>query len=337
MTKLIQTSLSVLSERLARLPRMTAFLALCLCLISSVTLAQVTGSATLRGTVKDPNGAVVAKATVTLVNQATRDERKTTTNQDGVYVFTSVTPGTFSVKVETPGFKKVEQTNLNLGPSDIRALDITMQVGAASETVTVTATADVLQTETGAKENTITSQQINNLSIISRSSLELLRILPGVVAPDGTDLQSVSFGGGSNANSNYHVNGLRGESNTVTVDGARMMDIGSNNGTIITANPDMVQEVKVQTSNYAAEHGTSSILINATTKGGSSAYHGSLYDYSRDYRLGANDRSNTSNAQVIQKPASQYNYPGGNIGGPVYLPKKIFGPLGGFNKGKDKL
>src|SRR5262249_33207313 len=122
MTKLIQTSLSVLSERLARLPRMTAFLALCLCLIASVSLAQTTGSATLRGTVKDPNGAVVSKATVTLINEATRDERRTTTNQDGVYVFSSVTPGTFSVKVETAGFKKAEQTGLTLSPSDIRAL-----------------------------------------------------------------------------------------------------------------------------------------------------------------------------------------------------------------------
>jgi hypothetical protein len=248
--------------------------------------------------------------------------------------------------VEASGFKKTEQTDVVLASSDLRALDIAMQVGAANETVTVTATADVLQTETGAKENTITAQQINNLSIISRSSLELLRILPGVVAPDGTDLQSVSFGGGANANSQYHVNGLRGENNTVTVDGARMMDIGSNNGTIITANPDMVQEVKVQTSNYAAEHGTSSVLINATTKGGSSAFHGSLYDYSRDHRLSANDRSNSINTitdpqtgklEPVARPASQYNYPGGNIGGPLYLPKKVFGPLGGLNEKKDKL
>src|SRR5262249_48486671 len=333
MKKLIQPS-SALSERLLRLPMMTA-LALCICLSASGAPAQTTGSATLRGAVKDANGAVLANATVTLVNEATKVERKTSSNREGIYVFSSVPPGTYTVTVENSGFKKGEQTGLVLSPSDLRALDFTLQIGAASETVTVTATADVLQTETGAKENTITSQQINNLSIISRSSLELLRILPGVVAPDGTDLQSVSFGGGSNANSNYHVNGLRGENNTVTVDGARMMDIGSNNGTIITANPDMVQEVKVQTSNYAAEHGTSSVLINATTKGGSSAYHGSLYDYSRDYRLGANDRSNSING--VKRAASQYNYPGGNIGGPLTLPRKIFGPLGGLNEKKDKL
>ena len=170
-----------------------------------------------------------------------------------------------------------------------------MEVGQPTETVTVTAGTEQLQTETGAKENTITSKQIDNLSIISRSSLELLRILPGVVAPDNTSLESISFGGGANANAQYHVNGLRGEQNNVTIDGSRMIDIGSNNGTVITANPDMVQEVKVQTSNYAAEHGTSAVQISATTKGGSADFHGSVYDYLRNYRFQANDRSNSIN------------------------------------------
>ncbi len=164
----------------------------------------------------------------------------------------------------------------------------------------------------------ITAGQIENLSIISRSALELLRILPGVVAPDQSALESISFGGGANANSQYFVNGIRGENNTVTIDGSRMMDIGSNNGTIITANPDMVQEVKVQTSNYAAEHGSSAVQILATTKSGTNAFHGSIYDYWRPHQVGANDRSNSING--IERPKSQFNYPGGNIGGPVYIP-----------------
>jgi Carboxypeptidase regulatory-like domain/TonB-dependent Receptor Plug Domain len=324
-----------LSGRRLRRSMMTALGLLCLCLLAPWTLAQTTGSATLRGQVKDANGAVIADATVTLVNEGTKVERKTTTNKDGIYVLSSVLPGTYSVSVEHSGFKKFEQTSLVLSPSDTRGLDFTMEVGAASETVTVTATADVLQTETGAKENTITSKQIENLSIISRSSLELLRILPGVVAPEQSGLEQVGFVSGANSSNQYNVNGLRGENNNVQVDGARMMDIGANNGSIITANPDMVQEVKIQTSNYAAEHGTASVLINATTKSGSSGFHGSLYDYSRDHRLGANDRSNT--IQGIERPASQYNYPGGNIGGPLHLPRKVFGPLGGFNEKKDKL
>lgn len=342
MTKMIQPS-PALSERFLR-PPMVAALALCLCLLAPGTLAQTTGSATLRGAVKDSTGAVLANATVTLVNEATKIERKTTSNREGIYVFSSVQPGTYTVTVENSGFKKGEQTSLVLSPSDTRALDFTMQIGATSETVTVAATADVLQTETGAKENTISAKQIENLSILSRSATELLRILPGVVAPsEQFQLEQVGFVSGANSSNQYNVNGLRGENNNVQIDGARMMDIGANNGSMITANPDMVQEVKVQTSNYAAEHGTASVLINATTKSGSSAFHGSLYDYSRDRRLSSNDRSNTGNILVdpktgklgpLARPASQYNYPGGNIGGPLNLPRKVFGPLGGL---KDKL
>ncbi|HXS02604.1 MAG TPA: carboxypeptidase regulatory-like domain-containing protein [Pyrinomonadaceae bacterium] len=297
-------------------------------------VAQSTGSATLRGTVKDPQGAIVRGATVTLINERTKDERSAKSSEDGTYTFTAVAPGNYTLKVEAPGFKTSSQANVTIETSSTQGIDVTMEVGQPTETVTVTAGAEQLQTETGAKENTISAKQIDNLSIISRSSLELLRILPGVVAPDNTSLESISFGGGANANANYHVNGLRGEQNNVTIDGSRMIDIGSNNGTVITANPDMVQEVKVQTSNYAAEHGTSAVQISATTKGGGSGFHGSVYDYVRNWRFQANDRSNsilTTPTNVIARPKSKYNYPGGNIGGPVLL------PWTNFNKNRDKL
>jgi hypothetical protein len=311
--------------------RLAVALIACLIVIGAAqtTFAQSTGSATLRGTVKDPQGAIVRGATVTLINERTKDERKTVTRDDGDFVFSAVNPGEYTLKVEAAGFKNIEQTKLALETSSTRSLDLVTEIGAASETVTITAGLNQLQTETGAKENTITAAQIDNLSIISRSSLELLRILPGVVAPDNTSLESISFGGGANANANYHVNGLRGEQNNVTIDGSRMIDIGSNNGTVITANPDMVQEVKVQTSNYAAEHGTSAVQISATTKGGSSGFHGSVYDYLRHHKFQANDRSNSINN--IARPKSKYNYPGGNIGGPVLLPGT------NFNKNRDKL
>jgi hypothetical protein len=240
--------------------------------------AQTTGSGSLRGTVQDPAGAIIRDASVTLINERTKDERKTKTNDEGAYAFNAVTPGTYTLRVEAAGFKTTEQKRVAVETASTRTADITAEIGQPTETVTITAGTDQLQTETGAKENTITASQIDNLSIISRSSLELLRILPGVVAPDNTALEQVSFGGGANANNAYHVNGLRGEQNNVQIDGARMIDFGANNGTVITANPDMVQEVKVQTSNYAAEHGTSAVQISATTKGGSRDFHGSVYD-----------------------------------------------------------
>ncbi len=315
--------------------RLAVVLIACLMLVGTAqtTFAQTTGSSTLRGTVKDPQGAIVRGATVTLTNERTKDERKTVTRDDGDFVFSALPPGDYKLTVEAPGFKKSEQSNLSIETSSIKSLDIVTEIGQPTETVTITAGLNTLQTETGAKENTISAAQIDNLSIISRSSLELLRILPGVVAPDGTALESIAFGGGANANSQYHVNGLRGEQNNITIDGSRMIDIGSNNGTVITANPDMVQEVKVQTSNYAAEHGSSAVQISATTKGGSSGFHGTVYDYIRHYKFQANDRSNSIGGPTgpIARPNSKYNYPGGNIGGPVLL------PWTNFNKNRDKL
>lgn len=282
--------------------------------------AQTSGSATLRVTVKDPNGAVVPKATVILTSDRTGDQRRAETSGEGTTTFASLDPGTYTLRIEATNFKAAEQ-KVRLSPNDTRGVDVQLEVGAPTETVTVTAEAEQIQTETGAKENTITAQQIDNLSIVSRSALELLRILPGVVAPTSDDagFQSISFNSGANANNRYNVNGLRGENNTISIDGSRVIDIGSNNGTIITANPDMVQEVKVQTSNYAAEYGTSGIQITATTKGGGREFHGSAYDYIRNWRLNANDRSRSIFGLDRQKET--YQYPGGNLGGPVCLPR----------------
>lgn len=306
---------------------------MCLALLAtaSAAFAQTSVSATLRGTVKDPQGAVISNVSVTLTSERTKDERKITTKEDGGFVFSSLTPDTYTIKVERKDFKTYQQSNIILSPSDTRGLDITMEVGATSEVVNVTAEAPEIKTETGERSNTITAKQIDNLSIIGRSALELLRILPGVTAPNSDEAgqQSVSFNGGSNANNQYHVNGLRGEYNNVSIDGARVIDIGSNNGTIITANVDMVQEVKVQSSNYAAEHGSSGVQISATTKGGGSQFHGTVYSYFRDGVLNANDRSNSING--VKKPAESYRYPGGNIGGPVLLPWTK------FNSNRDKL
>ncbi|MBI3652811.1 MAG: carboxypeptidase regulatory-like domain-containing protein [Acidobacteria bacterium] len=302
-----------------------------LLLATGSAYGQTTQSATLRGTVKDPSGAVISNASVSVISERTKSERKVKTNDEGGYVFNALTPDTYTLKVEIQGFKTSQQTGISLAASDTRGVDITLEVGGADQVVTITGAPEPIQKETGAKENTITAKQIDNLSIIGRSGLELLRILPGVTAPNADEAgqQSVSFGGGTNANSQYHVNGLRGEYNNVSIDGSRVIDIGSNNGTIITANVDMVQEVKIQSSNYAAEHGSSGVQISATTKGGGQDFHGTLYSYFRDAVLNANDRSNTING--VARPEESYRYPGGNVGGPVWIPGT------GFNKKRDQL
>ncbi len=187
-----------------------------------------------------------------------------------------------------------------------------------SEVVSVTSSPEIIQTETGAREGVLRADQIDKLSIIGRSSLELLRILPGVVAPDASTMQSVGFGSGANNTQAYTVNGIRSSNNTVSLDGSALIDIGSNSGVIVTLNNDMVQEVKVQSSNYAAEYGSSGMSVSAVTKSGTSRFRGTLYDYIRDSKFSANDRSNS--IAGTDKPKDTYQYPGGNVGGPIVIP-----------------
>lgn len=316
------------------------FLVLTLLCLSGLAVAQTTTSATLRGTVKDPNGAVVPDAKVTLTAEATQFERATTTSSVGVYAFAAVPPGTYTLTVEAANFKKYVKTDLTLSPSETKGVDIAMEIGAATESVTVTATTvEEIKTETGERSNTITASQIENLSIISRNSLELLRVLPGVVAPDSSTYQVSGFGDASA----YAVNGQRGQNNNVSVDGSRVIDIGCNCGSIVSLNNDFVQEVTVQTSNFAAEHGNSGVQIVGTTKAGSRDFHGSVYNYTRHEALSANDRfrnfikASDPNSLAAAKPLGRFYYTGGTIGGPVTLPKKVFGPLGGFNQNRDKM
>jgi hypothetical protein len=300
--------------------------ALVLLLAASPAFAQ--NAASLRGLVTDSSNAVLPGVTVVLTNDATKATRQAVTDSKGSYYFASVPPGNYTLAAELSGFKKRTEKGIKINASDTKGLDFALEVGAQTEEVTVTAEKELIQTETGAREGLITSAQIENLSIISRSPMELLRILPGVVAPDQSTLESVSSGGGANNTGAYSVNGVRGSNNVITLDGSRMVDIGSNSGLIIAPNTDFVSEVKIQSSNYAAEFGSGGVQVSAITKGGSSEFHGTVYDYLRHYKFAANDRSNS--IAGVDKPQSKFNYPGGNISGPILIPGTD------FNKNRDK-
>ncbi len=301
-------------------------LGLLLIFAASTATAQMAGS--IRGVVTDTSGAVVPGATVTLLNEATKGSRNMVTDTKGNYFFAAVQPGSYTIRVEIPGFKTVEKKALRMSSNETAGMDFTLEVGAQTERIEVTAERELIQTETGAREGLIRAEQIDNLSIISRSPMELLRILPGVVAPDQSSLESVSNGGGANNTGAYSVNGVRGSNNTVSLDGSRMIDVGSNSGLIIAPNTDFVAEVKVQSSNYAAEFGSGGVQVSAVTKGGSSEFHGTAYTYMRNYRFAANDRSNS--IAGVEKPKSKYLYPGANLSGPILIPGT------GFNKNRDK-
>jgi hypothetical protein len=314
----------------------------------AAALAQTASSGTIRGTIKDPNGAIIPSANVTLKSNRTGTERTVQSSNEGLYVFVAVDPGSYTLTVEASGFKKFVQSDLVVSPAESKGLDIPLQVGQTSETINITGSAiEEIKTETGERSNTIKASQIENLSIISRSSLELLRVLPGVVAPDQSSYQISGFGDASA----YTVNGQRGFNNNVSVDGSRVIDIGCNCGSIVSLNNDMVAEVTIKASNYSADSGNSGVGIIATHKSGSRDFHGAVYNYVRHDALSSNDRfRNYVKAEIERtspgssklpgspaaKPVGRFYYPGGNLSGPVMLPKSVFGPLG-MEQAREKL
>ncbi|HXK12706.1 MAG TPA: carboxypeptidase-like regulatory domain-containing protein, partial [Vicinamibacteria bacterium] len=164
-------------------------LALLVVLAAGAAFAQDTGS--VRGSITDTTGAVVPGATVTLQNEATKFSRNVVTDAKGGYYFGAVTPGSYAVRVEIAGFKTVEKKALRINQREAAGLDLTLEVGAQTEKVEVTAQREMIQTQTGAREGLITAEQIDNMSTVGRSPLELLRILPGAVMPDVSSLESV--------------------------------------------------------------------------------------------------------------------------------------------------
>ena len=296
--------------------------------LAPMAFAQNAGS--LRGSVSDKTGAVVPGATVVLTSESTKFSREAVTDSRGTFFFATVDSGSYALKVSVAGFKTYEAKNVRVSANDTVGIDVALDVGAQTETVEVTASRELIRTETGAREGVITPEAIENVSILGRNPLELLRTLPGVVAPEQSSLerQGINQGFGAVGSDAWSINGARPENLGVTLDGANMRDIGNNSAMLNVPNNEFVAEVKVQTSNYAAEFGTAAVNVQAVTKSGSSEFHGSVFDYLRHNKANANERARSYAG--LEKPKDKYNYPGFTLSGPILLPGTD------FNKNRDK-
>ncbi len=298
---------------------------------------------TLTGTAADASGAVIPKANVTLTNEGSGDVRKTVTNSDGYFTISSVPAGTYKVIVEAPGFQKWETTGIAFNGSDKRNLDITMQVGTATQAIEVISAQDlVTPVDSGEKSTVLNTAQLQNYTVVGRSAAEFIKILPGFsIANTGTENRANYTGevigingNGDNGsqsalNGAYNNNGLPNNSLDITADGAHVSDPGCNCATPVNPNTDMIQEFKVLTSNFSAENSKGPSVINTIAKAGTRDFHGEGYLYARHYSMNANDWRN--NELSLAKPDNKYFFPGGNIGGPVLIPGT------NFNKNRDKL
>jgi len=313
--------------------------ALALVLLAAATGLGQSTSGSITGTVKDGAGAPVPDAAVLVTNPATNLTRKVMTNNAGVFTATQLPPGNYTVAVEKTGFKKLEKTNVILNAIDlVNAGDFTLDVGAVTDTVTVSAeTARIeIQSETGERSGLVTGTQIKDLALNGRNYQDFLRTLPGVITGTVTASQTSSSTG---TLGNYSVNGTRTNQKELTVDGSSDIDTGNNFDTHASLNPDAIAEVKVLTSNFQAEYGRAGgAFISVVSKGGTREFHGGGRFFHRNEGLNANNYfRNAAQTDAFRndgksaRPLYRYNNIGYDIGGPVYL------PFLGFNKNKDKL
>ena len=314
-----------------RPPRITTVLTLCIAvlaigsLLGSSAFAQVT-SGTISGTVKDPSGAMVKGAAVTITNPANGFLRTATTSESGEFVAPGLYPGTYTITVEASGFKKLETSGFALSAADkLNAGEFVLTMGAAAESVTVSADAGQvqLQSNSGERSDLINSKQLNDVAMNGRNVLDYLKLVPGM---------SGTFDGhrsGTGGISSYNINGTRANQHEFTIDGASNVDTGDNGGTHVTINPDAIEEVKILTSNYQAEFGKAAGgQVAITTKSGNNQWHGNGRFFHRHEGLNANEWFNKQNQLKGDNPNNpgvyRYNYFGYQLGGPIKKDKLFF-------------
>jgi hypothetical protein len=307
-------------------------------LLSIAAFAQTSGS--LTGIVQDPQGNAVANAKVTVADPTKNLQIDASTSSDGTFSFPTLQPGTYQVTVEAQGFKKVVKTGIILNVADRASTGvIQLEIGQIGEVVEVTADAaqQLLKTESGEQSTIITGQQVQGLALNGRNYLDLVKLTPGVVS--FVNAQTAGPGGLGG----FNINGTRANQHNLTIDGTTNVDTGSNGTQHIALVLDNIAEFKILTSNYQAEYGRSAGGdIKIVTKGGSSEFHGTGYYFHRHEQFNANSYLNKANGrdaagvERVQRNLYRYNYQGYNVSGPVYFPKKIFGPLG-HEEMKEKL
>jgi len=298
------------------MPSTKCVLALLLLLATVIFLvlpvvAQVS-SGSISGVVQDAQRAVVPNATVTLINQTQGAViRSLATSSEGTFVFTPVAPGTYTITVEAPGFKKSTTQDIIVRATERVGLPpIVLEVGAVGESITVEASAVTLQTVSAERSGVVTGSQILEIGSLSRNINDLLKTMPGVT-PDTNN-----------------VNGTRGDQGTWAIDGVTVTDTGCN-CFAYRINTDTIAEFKVLAGGQQAEFGRSSgAAIIMVTKSGTQELHGSGYTYLRNEWMNANSWSN--NYYGWPRPLARYRTQGGTVGGPLYIPGK-------FNTNKDKL
>ena len=276
-------------------------------------------SAGITGHVADPTGASIVNAKVNAKDLDRGTDWPTTTNDDGIYAFPRVPPGRYELRVEAPGFKTYVNPNVALEVNQRARVDVTMQVGTQSESISVTGEAPVLQTDTTQVGSVIDARTAVNTPLISRNPVALTLLTAGVTTPQPSSFNNGqrSVGGGR-----PYVNGNREEANNFLLDGVDN-NFTSDNLVSYQPNPDAIEEFKLITNNAPAEFGNfQGGIINVIIKSGTNEFHGNVFE---DFR---NDKMNAGNWgrnwQGLSRQPLRWNQFGGTFGGPILKDKLFF-------------
>ncbi len=282
------------------------------CLAAPFAGAQSTGGR-IRGTVMDPSGAAIAVAKVTLINEATHATRDTEAGVGGEYVFLEVPVGTYEVDAQSTGFKKYIRKGIVLNLNEVVNLDITLQVGAAVETIEVTGAPPLVDTTSTQLGAVVNERAVSLLPLAQRDAYQLLQLQPGVQSQLGVDNVY-----GSDRAGVVSVNGGRGRDNNYTVNGGDGNDQFANLPAI-QPSPDAIAEFRVLTNTFDAEYGRNSgAVVNVVTKSGTNDFHGNLYEFFRNKGLNARGFFDSQKLDYLQ------NQFGATLGGPLKKDKTFF-------------
>lgn len=287
--------------------------------------AQSSTTGNITGTVRDPQGAAVPKAEVTVTDEKTGVSRTVSATDDGFYNATSLPAGIYSVSTAPTGFKKTIQTGIQLHVNENKTVNLDLQVGQVTETVTVTSESAPVELRSGEVSSLISEKQVTELPLNGRNYAQLALMVPGVspVTQAGAGGAFATRGTGLNSGVDMSVNGNQSNTNLWTVDGVNNMDVGSNRTLLVFPSVDAIQEFRVERNSFSAEFGQAQgAVVNLITKGGSNDFHGTLFEFFRHDSLNANNFFLNRAGQP--KPKLEYNNFGGNLSGPIVKNRVFF-------------
>ncbi len=297
-----------------------------LTLLSPVGLHAQFETATVLGYVRDASGAAIPNASVTLENVDKQTHVTVTSNGQGAYQFTDVVLGRYRITAQASSFSATSTDAFTVQVNAHQRVDVSLKTGAASETVTVTGAAELLETDNSERGQVIGTREVENLPLNGRAYADLAALVPGVrrnILENGTD---------SSRDASFNVNGQRSEFNNFLLDGLDNNAYGTSNqgfsNQAIPASPDAINEFKVQTDNYSAEYGRSAgAVINVSIRSGTNKFHGKAYDYIRNTALNAVGPFTPTTSPLTGKPVKPVlirNQFGGTLGGPIWHDHTFF-------------